>query len=609
MLSLLLICIASLFVNCDAFQHCQLQHRNVIQWKIYKNCYVNNNFYELPQHSLLYSHNDNYPFVKVIYRPFQVIKNSINKFKTFAFALLLAAFTASPVFAKRDDKYYSSSSSTVTKNKQRTKSKSAKLKASNTITKSSTSKAPIAVKTNKKKEVEIVLKKSKNQQPVSLQLTSDSNFMTKERLDLIGYAALGISLIYTITKKENVPLRKSTKTIEPIISDDNRSGKISSRHANELKKFTTLQPVEELFEEPVDSIIDKSIEEDKMMKEKQSKIAAASERQQRFEDLDFVPTETQVSVPPPVPKPQEKKSGGFFANIFKKAGGDRPLDLESALRTNDPSYGFKVTVVGNLMNYLPNNLIPAWKRYASDSTASTEEDQMQIVSASMEECALSVQDAANAFADIANAMLATLVDRAIITVDDNDKDDATLEAIDAIGDFVNGAGSLFSKCLSSAAIDPVIYNGKAKKSKVENLYYKYLKSTMSIANLLKSIPGVNGDNEEDNTPNEESIISEKRLEKIGLIQQVLGIKENKRSSIEQRVMREAFMNMASGSQDGSNDGILGNLKGLFDSQGKDMNDFKKMIEENQLDPESNEELMKKLGLDDVTPAAIFQDVS
>ena len=148
-----------------------------------------------------------------------------------------------------------------------------------------------------------------------------------------------------------------------------------------------------------------------------------------------------------------------------------------------------------------------------------------------------------------------------------------VEACDKVVFFMNKAGEYFTKIADSpVSIDPVEYNGKTKKGKLENLFVRYAKSCMSLESLMGQLgammPPANPDNTDTgNTETEAAAASaaasaEEKMAKLDQFQMALGIKKNKREQLEQKV----FFDMIT---KGEGLGGLGNLGELMGAMGGD----------------------------------------
>jgi len=260
-----------------------------------------------------------------------------------------------------------------------------------------------------------------------------------------------------------------------------------------------------------------------------------------------VPPPSPPSPPSPPPPPAKKN---IFQKIFSKPGAGRITDINQVLRIDDAAQDMRLLIANSLKPYVSADLFDFEESPYSKDDANDDDSRASLVSNSMADFGLSSQETANAFADVASAMLVTLTDTASDLYDAK-KNDALLLALDDIAEFVRGAGSMFSKTTPDAVIEPVLYNGKAKSSKLENLYLEYLKSTMSVDSFMGILGGES--EEPDKDIEEKSKKLEYRSNGLIRIQQVFSIKEGKRNSLEQKVTKDILMNMVKG------EGGLGNI--------------------------------------------------
>lgn len=103
-----------------------------------------------------------------------------------------------------------------------------------------------------------------------------------------------------------------------------------------------------------------------------------------------------------------------------------------------------------------------------------------------------------------------------------------------------------SKTTPNAQIEPIQYNGKANKGKLENLYYYYAKSATdmkSVMGLFGELGGNQVDTGTDGDTADPVASAADKTDRLGKIQFLFNIKEGKRSSIEQRITREVMMDM------------------------------------------------------------------
>jgi hypothetical protein len=212
-----------------------------------------------------------------------------------------------------------------------------------------------------------------------------------------------------------------------------------------------------------------------------------------------------------------------------------------------------------------------------------------------DDAGLSTQQAADAFAEVASAMLVTVVDIAASESDKGDSNkEATMAALDIVADYVKGAGEVFGKTAAGATLaDPVLYNGKTKKGKIEALYLTYLKSVLNIGDLMSTIGAAmgglgNAEGEGGHKGETEAEVEEKeklmetRQQNLLCLQQVFAITENKRSGLENKLMREMLMSGEGGL------GGMGALGDMFGALGKGGGG-------EMPDPAALEEMMKSMG--------------
>ena len=173
---------------------------------------------------------------------------------------------------------------------------------------------------------------------------------------------------------------------------------------------------------------------------------------------------------------------------------------------------------------------------------------------------LTDQEATDAYAEVVNCMIAAIVDRAVDTLDMDDS--ATIESLDKLVSFMEGAGSIFVQIANGCKPkEAVVYNGNAKKGKLENLYYKYAKSSMSLKNILSGLSTDETSPSTDSAQNQEDALqsAEAKMARLQQVTQILAIKEGKKESLDMKIMREMVMSMTKGEGLGDLSGLLGAL--------------------------------------------------
>lgn len=416
-----------------------------------------------------------------------------------------------------------------------------------------------------KKKIEIIVPKQVTKSIPKIEVDDDSKAIQRKQLTQLGLALTGISIVASLVgdNKSSKPKRVETGSITPeeyssLLRNriQNSDTSITSEYLKKLKLSKSLQSVikvpgpneilgdnestDDIFAEPKATSKDTSSVEDKSEPKLKSRM--------RNMNLDQAPkaqaianeVEDKVVVKasePAAPAPPPQKKAGFFDRFFKKPG-KRPTTLNEALSTSDdPSHSLRQDIFSYLLSYIPQNFVDDWEDYVPRNKASSDDDKIALLKRKIEDSDLTIQDAAEGFADVTNAMLVKLVDTAIDFL--NKDKNATIDTLNVISDFVGGAGSLFSKSLSQATIEPVQYNGNANKGKLESLYYEFAKVSLTL-NTFMNVASKKPSDVDESESNEENV----NLEKLGRIQQVLAIKDNKREGIEQKVVRELVMSAA-----------------------------------------------------------------
>ena len=192
---------------------------------------------------------------------------------------------------------------------------------------------------------------------------------------------------------------------------------------------------------------------------------------------------------------------------------------------------------------------------------SSADENVELVLKAKSAAGLADQEATDAFAEVVNCMIAAIVDRAIETLDMEDA--VTVEALDKMVSFMDGAGGIFAQVANGCKPkEAVVYNGNAKKGKLENLYYKYAKSSMSLKNILSGLSTEDSSStSSDVADNEKNAFqsAESKMARLQQVTQVLAIKESKKESLDMKIMREMVMSMTKGEGLGDLSGLLGAL--------------------------------------------------
>ena len=323
------------------------------------------------------------------------------------------------------------------------------------------------------------------------------------------------------------------------------------------------------------------------------------------EDIETFEPPSMPSAPAPAPAPPAKKS--IFDRIFQKRSTSRPTDLGELMRVEDASSNFRAATATVLTAYLPENLglfldvQPGGIMSHSvdrETLYSGDEKRISILATLKEELGLESKQAADAFADVTNAMLVTLTDKCVDSLDKKGKSaeeilSLTTAAVDTLTDFAISAASLFGQVLPGVIIEDggIKYNGKAQRGKLETLFFNSMKGGMDMSAFAGLVnEGEEGDKEEADMEAAASL-EQKRTGRLQCLQHIFSISEGKRGSLEQKAMKDMIMGMMGGEGGagmGDLAGMLGNMGGMpgggMGGNGKGMPD---------MDDAAFEEMMKQ----------------
>uniref|UniRef100_A0A7S1G0E7 Uncharacterized protein n=1 Tax=Corethron hystrix TaxID=216773 RepID=A0A7S1G0E7_9STRA len=154
-------------------------------------------------------------------------------------------------------------------------------------------------------------------------------------------------------------------------------------------------------------------------------------------------------------------------------------------------------------------------------------------------------------------MVVTIVDLAATALADLKKDGdntVTVRALDVVIDFMNHAAELFLGVIGDeVTIEAVVYSGSLGKGKLEQLYSAYAEGSMA---------GTKG---------------KASMDRLGDLQNLLGIKDKKAEGISQKAMMKGFMKMMQDGEDGEGDmaGMAEMMQGMMGENGDmpDMSSF------------------------------------
>jgi hypothetical protein len=111
---------------------------------------------------------------------------------------------------------------------------------------------------------------------------------------------------------------------------------------------------------------------------------------------------------------------------------------------------------------------------------------------------LSKESAAEGFAVVASAMSVSIMDHLVGLTDDKklpkeEMEKRVVELLDQTSVFIGATGELFGQLFSGVSVEPVVYNGRSKRNKLEQVFAIYTKASMDIAAILSQAGGQQGD--------------------------------------------------------------------------------------------------------------------
>jgi hypothetical protein len=362
----------------------------------------------------------------------------------------------------------------------------------------------------------------------------------------------------------------------------------SSRRRSTLSsKFsaTSLPSQDDFFANSPDDLFTSNIDSTAVDNNNDSNYSNTRDDSSMFEDndgdMDIDDNDNDTLLATTVSTSKEEKKAGLLGRMFRKSGEGRPTDLSSVLLTEgepEERQLFKAAVARALLSYVPPDLNPELRSELGGNISI--EDAKELLLRAKLAAELDAQSAAESFADVANCVIVALIDRATtVTGKGQDAEDERVVALDVVVSTMNLMGELFECIASGAQIEPIVYNGKTRKGKIEDLYYTYAKTAMSLSGMLSAM-GMGGvdtskQSDSDNSDtNDNKIDSEERMKRLGQLQVVFSIRDKKKIDLENKIMRNMMMNMMKGDTDINLENLLG---GLGEGLGGD-GDISKLLE-------------------------------
>ncbi len=510
--------------------------------------------------------------------------------------------------------------------------------------------------------------------------------ITDEQWNKLGVSVAVVSLVYSLIKKDDYKENKRNRRRGNTNSYSGINENVARKTKKTTPKVAAMDEDDEVEEDGTVNSISKNINDEELFDEsvmKSSSISLGRMKKKAFnmpdnpddlftegESVDdiFVDSKSssmksnsnksskidnEIENEPVIAKEKKeivvneerketKKNKGIFDRIFSKPGGNRETNLEEVLAVNDETSEFRTRVAIALLSYIPA-MSESFPYINARNNLVTDDDRIQYLDEyKAMNSDIDIQTLANSYADVASAMLVSIVDNCAVLYDNyektkksNDDDSELLASIDILGDYIRGAGTIFTKVVPGTKIEPVLYNGKCKSNKLEGIYYRYALAANNISNMLGLLGGQDGkdpNGADDAASNPEAMLLEARNDNLPLVQQVLNIKEGKRANIESKIMREMVMSMTKGeggnlgdmfaalSGNGGNAGgmndvnmdelmkNLGGVDGDFDPKNMDpaqmeamskdaMESVKAAIADGSITPDDIKELEKIMGVD------------
>jgi hypothetical protein len=189
---------------------------------------------------------------------------------------------------------------------------------------------------------------------------------------------------------------------------------------------------------------------------------------------------------------KSKQGGGqalnFLSKFFQKPGGGRSVDIAQALNGDANLRTFRGLCAVAMLDCVPSatfsdsvvsEVMAALAGGVHNSGIVGVEELKQCAAGS----ALSNEQAAESFADVANALLVTLVDAAVRTAEARD-DVLCATHLDCVVNFIAQSGILYYSLTPEVQVEPIRYNGKARAAQLEDLYYRYARSAADTSSVF-----------------------------------------------------------------------------------------------------------------------------
>jgi hypothetical protein len=189
---------------------------------------------------------------------------------------------------------------------------------------------------------------------------------------------------------------------------------------------------------------------------------------------------------------KSKQGGGqalnYLSKFFQKPGGGRSVDIAQALNGEANLRTFRGLCAVAMLDCVPSATFPdsvvsEVMEALSGGVHNTGVMGVEELNRCVAGSGLSDEQAAEDFADVANALLVTLVDAAVRAAEA--RDDVLCAAhLDCVVNFIAQAGQLYYSLTPEVQVEPIRYNGKARAAQLEDLYYRYARSAADTSSVF-----------------------------------------------------------------------------------------------------------------------------
>lgn len=241
-----------------------------------------------------------------------------------------------------------------------------------------------------------------------------------------------------------------------------------------------------------------------------------------------------VDASTPAPPPPKKRRLGI--SLFNKKS-NRETDIQNLVAPSNPNANF-ASSLAKLLTFGAPGRFPSVAALRG-SMPIDEYDLTAAADVLLEAKGdLSPTDMVELFASVVNCMLIDILDLASSALSiKNGKEEATIEALNIVVDFMNHAAELFGSVAGNEILidPPVRYEGSLGKSKLEQMYGIYASAGSDMSMLFPK----DGEAAEP-SPN----VRDDHDQRVAMLQDVFGISDKKAEGITMKAAQKTMMEMA-----------------------------------------------------------------